>query len=226
MSIMSLPCLFRKLLKKLKKSISNRRPISKWLLRLPRGLFPNYRVLVNSVIVESNRRTLHFISDDPLEVSEESFSSGNDFQLQTQDEMGRNCCKHCRQLCNPTGRLTNRPIRTLPILTNHSTPIRAWLENVDVADIPPPPPMPSSGDEIKNHTPLRRFTVSDIRSVQLRPTSTKLDLPKTPDVHDMMAVLRRRFAAIHSPMVDSVVRVSSDSEEDTFGFHWDVSRLS
>lgn len=60
--------------------------------------------------------------------------------------------------------------------------------------------------------PLRRITAEDLRSVKLRPTAVEM-IPKTPDVFDMVNILRKRYAAFHSPLSSCS---STDDFENSF----------
>ncbi|XP_050303667.1 uncharacterized protein LOC126741312 isoform X2 [Anthonomus grandis grandis] len=53
-------------------------------------------------------------------------------------------------------------------------------------------------------TPLSQITSRELKSVKLRPVAAST-IPKTPERPDLMATLRKRFEANHSPSFDDVL---------------------
>lgn len=96
-------------------------------------------------------------------------------------------------------------------------------ENIEEKEsvIPCPPPLPTNlYDDIK--VPLRNMgdVLKDITNVKLRKTQKNMRKKqagtslKSPDVrHDLYAILKRRYAAIHSPMQRSHISDMNDSWE-------------
>lgn len=169
---MALPYLLKKLLKKLKKTIrplNGRVYISKLLIKLPKSLFPDYRIFVNPVIVKSNRRTLNVLGDAALP----SVNSSADFKDSSTPERESKYCRRCSRLYyrQNDAEFSRPQIR-------YSTPIKTWSDEVEeefaasmgVQRIPFPPPMPEGialDDELFNKAPLRRITLGDIQSVKV-----------------------------------------------------------
>lgn len=67
--------------------------------------------------------------------------------------------------------------------------------------------------------PLRKITIEELTSVKLRPSQAFQKIPKTPDVQDMLNVLRRRYAAMHSPMASENDSFTSDEDSVIFDDH-------
>ncbi|XP_066149393.1 uncharacterized protein [Euwallacea fornicatus] len=176
----------------------NRRMISKFLLKIPKSLFPDYRININPEAIESNRKTLNFHSD----ASFGDFSSSSGIE-----DTPKKCCRYCRSLEERSKplKINLRPekhdlwqMSSTP--KNYDAQFESWSEEVDrelpltARGIPTPPPMPSEAF-CETCAKFKAFPIS-----------------KAPEVRDMKAVLRRRFAAMHSPLCDD-----SSIESDTDG---------
>lgn len=69
--------------------------------------------------------------------------------------------------------------------------------------------------------PFRKITMEELKSVKLRPSQNFQRMPRTPDVQDMLNVLRRRYAALHSPMGSENDSFTSDEDSAGLGNHYE-----
>ncbi|XP_030756974.1 uncharacterized protein LOC115882867 [Sitophilus oryzae] len=216
-----------------------RKFISKLLIKLPKSLFPNYRVIVNPVIITSNRRTLNITrrkSDSSSESDSwySSFSSISDEETRKSIKKRKNrrqkCCKHCRKVyrgikhyindSNSSRDSLNKRINDLSSTSLPRSEFSDVISDDEKINIPEPPPLPPSDflkfntEDFVASTPQKRITTQDLGSVKLRPSTIQLKLPRTPEVHDMMQVLRKRFAAMHSPLQQEDYSSSDTYDED------------
>lgn len=171
---MALPYLLKKLLKKLRKTIrplNGRVYISKLLIKLPKSLFPDYRIIVNPAIVKSNRRTLNVLGDAAV-----NLSAGFNDSLMPERES--KYCRRCSKLYYRQNSITSNDAEFSRPQIRYSTPIKSWSDEVEeefgvsmgVQRIPFPPPMPEGialDDELFHKAPLRRITIGDIQSVKV-----------------------------------------------------------
>ncbi|KAF7276919.1 hypothetical protein GWI33_009653, partial [Rhynchophorus ferrugineus] len=162
--------------------------------------------------IKSNRRTLNLLDHS-------SSSSSNELTLITSTPNKR-IRKNKKKICC---------LRCKEKLSSSETTLLSQTGSKEGSDsmIPPAPPLPSGDflkfeeDEVVSRTPQKRLTISDIKTVKLRPSTVEIEVPKTPEVSDMMAILRRRFAALHSSMFeDDSCSNSSGGSSDNYQNSW------
>lgn len=140
-------------------SIKLRPKIAKLLLKLPKRLFPDYRVVVNATLIDRNRQTLL-----DTQVSDSSSSS------ESSAVERRRCCRYCKRLDDSLEELDVEERTSSTPLTPSAK--LSWSEEVERElyhqyEIPTPPPMPSSFLTPKATPSGRRLTLDDIGSVKV-----------------------------------------------------------
>ncbi|CAH1975752.1 unnamed protein product [Acanthoscelides obtectus] len=185
--------------------ITSRKFISKLLLRLPSQLFPRYRVVVSGVIIQDNlqRRSMKY----PPDVYNSSSSDEDDDESSTVTGKCK-CCVLQKAYYHSNIDYSNdnadECVKEDPEFYKYASDIEFPEQNfVESTDgytevfeknfivkhsfVPGTPCTP----------PLRRITASELASVQLRPSKDFQRTPRTPEVSDMLNILRRRYAVLH-----------------------------
>ncbi|VEN44031.1 unnamed protein product, partial [Callosobruchus maculatus] len=184
--------------------ITSRKFISKLLLKLPSQFFPCYRVVVSAVIIQDNLKrrsmmppTIYSSSSSDEEDDGSSTNVGRckcirvlqkayyyhgktDHSDESSDESSQENLDACES--------------TLDIQFHEKGFVKFSNEYVEILEenvvekchVEPP-----------GTPPLRRITASDLASVHLRPSKDYERTPRTPEVSDMLNILRRRYAVLH-----------------------------
>ncbi|XP_072384178.1 uncharacterized protein [Diabrotica undecimpunctata] len=193
------------------KHLTSRKLFGKLLIKLPSCFFVTYRIVVNEQIIEFNRKVRQLIGFDYINNTSEHTSDDDDFEdsavlrprtdiLQQFDE---------EVLYKPS----STPEKTIPKLSPVTHYIHGWqLKKAQLC-------LKESIHENQTRNfvgsqpiqlivtpPLRRITTDDLNSVKLKRPEIIPDAV-IPTTNDLLAVLRRRFAAMH----DSY---NSESESD------------
>lgn len=164
------------------KEMFSRRCIGKLLLKLPSSFFPTYRVIFNVQVINN---------------------PGKDKDVATDSEY--KCCKCCDGLYRYDEELekskSEKSLDSDREASLQSTPI------------PKPPPFPDYDyDEFAIKPCSTPIFLSDISQVKLRRSVDRRDSPRVLEVNDMLQILKRRYAAIHSP----TFFVNDSSDENLF----------
>lgn len=175
----------------------SRKNVCKLLLKLPSNIFPSYRVQISSILIENNVRRL------TLGVENYSNSSNWD-SSEEQDDDSYGCCKYCRKLC-----YEEQECCTSTEDEEYKISESNVIEDTPVFEILEPAKSYSENySEFLKHKvddglmltpPLRKITIRDLTSVKLRKCMDSVNIPRTPEVNDMLNILRKRYAVMHSP---------------------------
>ncbi|CAH0552462.1 unnamed protein product [Brassicogethes aeneus] len=160
-------------------NIISRKHIKKILIKLPDNFFPTYRLIINIVLNVDGKTK--------------------------KERCKYNCC--CREQRN----------NYYEKLSDDMKGKRKSIERCQVSSsienpvVPRPPPMPvnlleipeGSFDELRvrpSSTPTKIIIgLEEIGNVKLRPSEVRRNSAQVPEVNDMLQILKRRYAAIHSP---------------------------
>ncbi|XP_050303666.1 uncharacterized protein LOC126741312 isoform X1 [Anthonomus grandis grandis] len=155
--------------------------VSKLLMKLPEWMFPNYRIAVSPVIHDSNREASIFFSEDRPKIFEDfsdSLSSVSD------DSEGK--------------------ITVITVEMDYGLETIVECEASTSASLKEDQLLQNKQKTLLGKTPLSQITSRELKSVKLRPVAAST-IPKTPERPDLMATLRKRFEANHSPSFDDVL---------------------
>nr|CAH7747281.1 unnamed protein product [Callosobruchus chinensis] len=202
--------------------ITSRKFISKLLLKLPSQFFPSYRVLVSAVIIEDNLKR-RSVMHKPAIYSSSSSDEEDDGSSTNIEKCKRSCMlqktyffhstiNHSDESCDESSQENHDACgNTIDIhfseqkFVKFSEEYTEILEqNVVVKHSFEPPGTP----------PLRKITANDLASVHLKPSKDSARTPRTPEVSDILNILRRRYAVLHYSPASSNNSFSDLSECD------------
>lgn len=209
---------------------SYRARISKFLLRLPNFFFgPTPRMLFNRNILEWKKRIAAFDEtncddwDSALELSCDSENVALEYSSSPAVMMQKRlsyCCS--RSVAKEELAALKEELNSLRLQINHL--LTKELQTVPelAVNIPTPPPLTGlleqkNADMLHSSTPKssKKQFFKDITNVKLKPIdrSIKKAIGKSPDIrHDLHRILKKRYAAMHSPC--PVKLCFNESEEE------------
>ncbi|XP_028147929.1 uncharacterized protein LOC114341339 [Diabrotica virgifera virgifera] len=195
------------------KHITSRKLFGKILIKLPSCFFVTYRIVVNEQIIEFNRKVRQLVGFDYINNTSDHTSDDDDFEesavlrprtdiLQQFDE---------EVIYKPSS--TPEKTESIPKLSPVTNYIHGWQMKKAQICLEESIHEPQTRNCVSSQRlqlivtpPLRRITTDDLNSVRLKRPALVSDAV-IPTTNDLLAVLRRRFAAMH----DSY---NSESESD------------
>ncbi|GJQ82945.1 hypothetical protein Trydic_g5945 [Trypoxylus dichotomus] len=217
---------------------SHRTTVSKLLIHIPAAFFgPTPRILINKNLIEW-KTTLEVVNDieneewdSALEIScdSESVTSDNTYSPKRMRQRRLSyCCT--RSVAKEELIALQEELKALRAQVTELLSRNAHEEFPAKCEIPTPPPFPSIfPDQFASQaycsTPKsdRMEMLKDITNVRLKPIDTTVtkELGRSPDVrHDLHEILKRRYAAMHSPCPRRF-RVNESDEENRLVYRSD-----